>query len=84
LVTAIGWGVFGLVAGVLYGLWVGRTVSPRRLKGMAALLPPDSSITLAWAGGVLTKEAIDRWASPESQRLVLRFEPTARGVVLRA
>ena len=84
LVTAIGWGVFGLVAGVLYGLWVGRTVSPRRLKGMDALLPPDSSLTLAWAGGVLTKEAIDRWASPESQRLVLRFEPTARGVVLRA
>jgi hypothetical protein len=28
VVTAVAWGLFGLAAGALYGLWVGRAISP--------------------------------------------------------
>ena len=51
VVTGVLWAIFGLFAGALYGLWAGRAVSARRLKGVGPLLPPDSSVILAWADG---------------------------------
>jgi uncharacterized membrane protein len=82
LVIGILWGLFGLVAGVLYGLWAGRGVSARRLKGLGPFVPPDTSLVVAWADGSLSREAIERWAAPGSQRLILRFIPVGHGAVL--
>jgi hypothetical protein len=82
LVTGILWALFGLGAGALYGLWAGRGVSARRLKGLGPLLPPGSSMLLAWAEGSLSQETIQRWAAPGSQRLILRFNPVGHGAVL--
>ncbi len=42
VVTGVLWAIFGLVAGALYGLWAGRAVSARRLKGVGPLLPPTA------------------------------------------
>jgi uncharacterized membrane protein len=82
LVTGILWAIFGLGAGALYGLWAGRGVSARRLKGVGPLLPPGSSMLLAWAEGPLSQETTQRWAAPGSQRLILRFNPVGPGAVL--
>jgi uncharacterized membrane protein len=82
LVAAVVCGAFGILAGALYGLWVGSAVSAGQLKGMEALLPPDSSLAIAWTDGTLTSEALDRWAPPGSQRLVLRFDTAPQGIVL--
>ena len=82
LVTGILWALFGLGAGALYGLWAGRGVSARRLKGLGPLLPPGSSLLLAWAEGPLSQETTQRWAAPGSQRLILRFNPVGHGAVL--
>ncbi len=79
LVTGAVWGAFGVFAGALYGLFVGRVLSRRQLKQLARLVPPNSSLAFAWADGDLTNEAIDRWAPRESQRLVVRFESTSQG-----
>ena len=49
LVIGILWGSSALVAGALYGLWAGRGVSARRLKGLGAFVPPDTSMAVAWA-----------------------------------
>ncbi|HEX3455823.1 MAG TPA: hypothetical protein VHS03_14455, partial [Gaiellaceae bacterium] len=48
LVTGIAWGLFGAAAGVLYGLWVGRTISARRLRPIAPLSPDNTSSLVAW------------------------------------
>jgi hypothetical protein len=48
---------------------------------MDVLVPPNSSLAFLWADGDLANEAIDRWP-PESQRLVVRFDSTSRGIVL--
>jgi hypothetical protein len=82
LITGIAWGIFGAIAGALVGLWAGRPVSPGRLKAMDALLPPNSSLALAWADGDLPNEAIRRWAPSGSQRLLIRFNPAPKGIVL--
>ena len=82
LVVGILWGLFGVVAGALYGLWAGRGVSARRLKGLGPFVPPDTSAVVAWADGSLSREAIERWAAPGSQRLILRFIPVGHGAVL--
>jgi uncharacterized membrane protein len=74
--------VFGLAAGALYGLWAGRGVSARRLKGLRALLPPGTSTVLAWSEENLTQQVIDDWSEPGSERLVVRFNPAADGVLL--
>ena len=74
LVTGVVWGAFGILAGALYGLFVGNVLSARQLKKMDAIVPPDSSLAFVWADGDLTNEAIDRWAPPGSQRLVVRFD----------
>jgi hypothetical protein len=47
VVTGIGWALFGLFAGSLYGLWVGRSTSAHRLKGIGPILAPGSSMLLA-------------------------------------
>jgi uncharacterized membrane protein len=82
LVTGILWALFGAVAGALYGLWAGRGVSARRLKGLGPFVPPGTSLVLAWAEGPLSQETIDRWTAPGSQRLILRFNPVGHGAVL--
>ena len=84
VVTGIGWGLFGLFAGSLYGLWAGRSVSARRLKAIGPLLAPGTSLLLAWAEGPGSQHTIDTLTTPESQRLVLRFNPIERGAVLEA
>ena len=82
LVTGILWALFGAVAGALYGLWAGRGVSARRLRGLGPLLPPGTSLLLAWADGSVSEEAMDEWAAPGSQHLILRFNPVGQGAVL--
>jgi hypothetical protein len=82
LITGIVWGAFGLLAGALYGLFVGNVLSARQLKKLNGLVPPNSSLAFLWANGDLTNEAIDRWAPPESQRTIVRFDSTSKGIVL--
>jgi len=83
LVTAIAWGIFGLGAGALYGLWAGRAISARRLKGVSPLLPPDTSAMIAWADGAVTQQAING-VSTDSESLALRFNLDGHGVVVEA
>jgi uncharacterized membrane protein len=84
VLTGIVWGIFGLGAGALYGMWAGRGVSARRLKGLEPLLPPDSSLLVAWADGAVTEAAIAAWSPLEPERLVLRFNTVEHGAVLDA
>jgi hypothetical protein len=76
------WAIFGLGAGALYGLWAGRAVSARRLKGVGPLLPPDSSAILAWADGAVTERTIGALSTPDAETLGLRFNPVAAGAIL--
>ena len=82
VVTGVLWAILGLVAGALYGLWAGRGVSARRLKGVGPLLPPDSSMILAWADGAVTERTIGALSTPDAETLVLRFNALARGAIL--
>lgn len=82
LVTGILWAIFGMVAGALYGLWAGRAVSARRLKGVGPLVPPGTSLVVAWAEGALREDTIEQWAGPGSRRLILRFNPAGPGALL--
>jgi len=84
LVTAIAWGIFGLGAGALYGLWAGRAISARRLRGVSPLLPPDTSAMIAWVDGAVTQQTIDGVSTPDSESLALRFNADGHGVVLEA
>jgi len=88
LVTGIAWGIFGLIAGILYGLWVGQAMSGGRLKGIAPLLPPDTSLVLAWGEGAKNisegaTETITALTTNDSQRLILRFNPVGHGALLQ-
>jgi uncharacterized membrane protein len=82
LITAVAWGAFGALAGALYGLFVGNVLSFRQLKKLDDLVPPNSSLAFVWADGDLPTEAVDRWALPGAQRLVVRFDSTPQGIVL--
>ncbi len=82
VVTAIAWAAFGLAAGALFGLWAGRAVSARRLKGLEPLLPPGSSTVIAWSEDNLTDETVGRWSQPGSDRLILRFNQVSDGALL--
>ncbi len=82
-VTAIAWAAFGVVAGALYGLWAGRAVSARRLKGLRPLLPPGSSTVVAWSEESLTEETVGDWSQPGSGRLILRFNQVSNGALLQ-
>ena len=84
LLTGIAWGLFGLVAGALYGLWAGRAVSARRLKGIGPLLAPGTSTLLVWAEGPVSQDTLDTLSVPDSQRIVLGFNPVEGGAVLQA
>ncbi len=57
LITGIVWGAFGLLAGALYGLFVGNVLSARQLKKLHELVPPDSSLAFLWADGDFSNEA---------------------------
>ena len=84
LVTAVLWGIFGIIAGGLYGLWAGRSVSGRRLKSVGPLLAPGTSMLVAWADKPVTQDTLDPYLTPGSQRLVLRFNAVDGGAVLEA
>ena len=81
-VIGILWGIFGLFAGALYGMWAGRGVSARRLKGLGTFVPPDSSLVVAWAEGPVSPETVEQWAPNGTQRLILRFNTVGGGAVL--
>ena len=82
VVTGVLWAIFGLVAGALYGLWAGRGVSARRLKGVGPLLPPDSSVILAWADGAVTERTIDALATPDAETTRPALQPVGHGAIL--
>jgi hypothetical protein len=84
LATGVGYAVFGAAAGVLYGLWAGRAVSARELQGIGALLPPETSLLLAWAEGAAGQDTIGLLSTPESKTLILHFTPVVGGAVLEA
>jgi uncharacterized membrane protein len=84
VVTGIAWAIFGVFAGAIYGLVAGRAISARRLKGIGRLLPAGSSMLLAWADGAVSRQTIDTLAAPESQWIVLCFDPTEGGALLAA
>jgi uncharacterized membrane protein len=82
VVSGIVWGILGLAAGSLYGLWAGRSVSARRLNSIRPILPPDTSMVLAWAEGAPPEQAVTAWSAPGSEQLLLRFESAPHGAVL--
>lgn len=82
VVSGVVWGILGLVAGSLYGLWAGRSVSARRLKSIRPILPPDTSMVLAWAERDPQERAVTAWSKPGSEQLILRFESAPHGAVL--
>jgi uncharacterized membrane protein len=82
VVTGVAWGLFGAAAGALYGLWAGRGISARRLKGFRPLLPPDTSMVVAWVEGTVAEQSIAPWSAPASEHLILKFNPIHGGVVL--
>jgi uncharacterized membrane protein len=85
VVTGIVWGLFGLGAGALYGLWAGRAISARRLKGIAPMLEPGTSVLLAWDDKAPSDPVDDALtATAGTERLVLTFRPVAHGAMLEA
>lgn len=82
VVSGIVWGVLGLIAGSLYGLWAGRSLSARRLKSVRPILPPDTSMVVAWAVGAPQERAVAAWSAPGSEQAILRFESAPHGAVL--
>jgi hypothetical protein len=83
LKTAIVWGLFGVAAGVLYGVLAGRVVSARKLRRAGVLLTPRTSMVLAWAGA-LTSDALVPFETADSRQLVLRFDAVDHGAVVQA
>jgi hypothetical protein len=82
--AAIALGAFGILAGFIYGLWVGRSISARRLKRVGPLLAPDTSLLLAWSNGPVSEQTIDTLSAPQGERLILLFNPIEGGAVLAA
>lgn len=82
VVKGLLWGVFGLGAGALYGLWVGRATSARRVKGLGAVLPPDTSTALVWTDKSGVAELAGA-TSAASAHLTLDFVPSGEGALLR-
>ena len=82
--TGIGWAIFGLAAGALYGLWAGRSISARRLEGIGSILSPNTSSLLAWADGDVRESDLDGLDRPDAERLVLSFDPVPGGALLEA
>jgi hypothetical protein len=84
LLTRVAWGVFGLVAGMLYGLWAGQVISARRLRRVGPLLAPGTSMLLVWADEVAIQSTLQTLSAPGSKHVVLRFQTVPGGVVLGA
>lgn len=82
LATGFGYAVFGALAGVLYGLYAGRAISNEQAKSIGPLVPPGSSMILAWAEGSSTEKALSALRQPDSDALALGFIPIASGAVL--
>jgi hypothetical protein len=83
IVTGIAWGLFGLAAGALYGLWVGKTVSARRVKGIAPLVTPGTSFLLGWGETPLSERHRQALMdNSEPRRLILSFRPIGHGATL--
>lgn len=82
IVSGIAWGIVGLVAGALYGLWAGRSVSTRRRNSARPILPPDTSMVVAWAEGAPQEREVTAWSAPGSEQMILRFESAPHGAVL--
>jgi uncharacterized membrane protein len=82
ITTGVAWALFGAGAGALYGLWAGRGISARRLKGLRPLLPTDTSMVVAWAEGAVTEQSIAPWSASASEGLILKFSSVPRGMVL--
>jgi uncharacterized membrane protein len=82
LLTGIFWGLFGLVAGILYGRWAGTAVTGRRLKSIGPMLPPGTSMLVAWDEGPMDQATLDKLSASDSQHLVLRFNRVERGAIL--
>lgn len=83
LVTGVVWGLFGLGAGALYGLWAGRAISARRLKGIGPILAPGTSTLLAWTDTPLADVPTQSLTpTPTTQQLILSFKPGDRGAIL--
>jgi uncharacterized membrane protein len=83
-VKGVLWGVFGLGAGALYGLWVGRAVSARRIKGLQALLPPDTATALVWLTAGARDGEITRETRASTAHVAIDFLPVEGGAVLQA
>ena len=83
VVKGVLWGVFGLGAGALYGLWVGRAVSARRIKGLHALLPADTSTSLVWLDPGAGPAVVAQETHASSAHVALDFRPTANGAVVQ-
>jgi hypothetical protein len=82
VVKGVAWGAFGLVAGALYGLWVGRATSARRVRGLRTLLPADTSTALIWLAGAGATEIAQK-APASSAHVSLEFQPLGDGAVLQ-
>ncbi len=81
-VVGVLWGIFGIFAGALFGLWAGRAVSAGRLMGIGPLLPPASSLILAWADGAATERTVGALSTPDAKTLALRFNAVPGGAIL--
>ena len=83
VVVGVLWAIFGVFAGSLYGLWVGRAVSARRLQRVGPLMPPDSSVILAWAtGAASTESTVRQLGTADLETLRVRFNPVGHGAIL--
>jgi hypothetical protein len=82
IATGLIWAAFGLFAGTLYGLWAGRSITARRLKSIGTLLPPGTSMVVAWATRPIDSATLHAYTTDDSQQLVLRFNPVQGGAVL--
>lgn len=83
VITGVAWGLFGAAAGALYGLWVGRAVSARRLNGLTPLLVPNTSTLVAWADATPDVQTLaTAGGGSVVGRLILSFVSTPGGVVL--
>lgn len=82
IIAGVVCGVFGFFAGMLYGLWAGRSASAKRLRPVAPLLTPGTSLILAWAGGGLGPEGLAELTTTDSNQLVVRFDAAPGGMTL--
>ena len=75
VVTGILWGLFGLVAGTLYALWAGRSISARRMKPLDRSFRPTPRSRSAGPKAALSHDRIAEWSTPATDQLIMRFNP---------